>query len=145
MCSSDLNDGRLGLRQPPAKSVGRRIDVSVRRHQVAEPQGQAIDQDRIAAGTRDRCGDVDGGFDRAPALAPARSMMEDTLAHLLIARFRRCQIDAMADPIVRDLLSDLGLDIPPREQQTPEALAAQQKAEIEKWWPILKAANIKGE
>jgi hypothetical protein len=32
-----------------------------------------------------------------------------------------------------------------REQQTPEALAAQQKAEIEKWWPIIKAANIKAE
>jgi hypothetical protein len=41
--------------------------------------------------------------------------------------------------------ADQGQDIPPREQQTPEALAAQQKAEIEKWWPILKAANIKGE
>jgi len=36
-------------------------------------------------------------------------------------------------------------DVPPREQQTPAALAAQQQAEIEKWWPILKAANIKAE
>ena len=40
---------------------------------------------------------------------------------------------------------DQGLDIPPRDQQTPEALAAFQKAEIEKWWPIIKAAGIKGE
>jgi hypothetical protein len=46
---------------------------------------------------------------------------------------------------VRQRFADQGQDIPPREQQTPEALAAQQKAEIEKWWPILKAANIKGE
>ena len=38
-----------------------------------------------------------------------------------------------------------GQEIFPREQQTPEALAALQKAEIEKWWPIIKAANIKGE
>jgi tripartite-type tricarboxylate transporter receptor subunit TctC len=35
--------------------------------------------------------------------------------------------------------------IPPRDQQTPEALAAYQKADIEKWWPIVKAANMKGE
>jgi hypothetical protein len=39
----------------------------------------------------------------------------------------------------------LGQGIWPREHQTPDALAAQQKAEIEKWWPIIKAANIKAE
>ena len=42
-------------------------------------------------------------------------------------------------------MSDLGLEIPPSEQQGAEALAALQKAEVEKWWPIIKAANIKGE
>ena len=40
---------------------------------------------------------------------------------------------------------DIGQGTWPREQQMPEALAAQQKAEIEKWWPIIKAAGIKGE
>jgi hypothetical protein len=40
---------------------------------------------------------------------------------------------------------DLGSEISPREQQTPQALASLQRAEIEKWWPIIKAANIKGE
>jgi hypothetical protein len=44
---------------------------------------------------------------------------------------------------VRQRLSDLGQVIPPRDQQTPEALAAHQKAEIEKWWPIIRAAGIK--
>ena len=39
----------------------------------------------------------------------------------------------------------LGQEIFPREQQTPEALAAYHKAEIERWWPIIKAANIKPE
>jgi hypothetical protein len=46
---------------------------------------------------------------------------------------------------VRARTVDQGIDIPPRDQQTPEALAAFQKAEIEKWWPIIKTAGIKGE
>jgi len=46
---------------------------------------------------------------------------------------------------MRQNLVDQGFVIPPREQQTPEALAAMQKAEIAKWWPIIKAANIKVE
>ena len=53
--------------------------------------------------------------------------------------------DALADATVQQRFADQGQDIPLREQQTPEALAAQQNAEIEKWWPILKTANIKGE
>jgi len=42
-------------------------------------------------------------------------------------------------------LGDAGQDIPPRDEQTPEAFGAFQKAEVEKWWPIIKAANIKAE
>jgi tripartite-type tricarboxylate transporter receptor subunit TctC len=53
--------------------------------------------------------------------------------------------DAMADPAVQKRLGDLGQEIPPRERQTPEGLRAHQTAEIEKWWPIIKAANIKAE
>ena len=52
---------------------------------------------------------------------------------------------ALADPAVAQRLADAGLEIPPREQQTPQALAAHHKAEIDKWWPIIKAANIKME
>ena len=53
-------------------------------------------------------------------------------------------MDAFADPMVRTRLAELGQKIFPSDQQTPEALGAFQKAEIEKWWPIIKAANIKG-
>ena len=53
--------------------------------------------------------------------------------------------EALADPAVQKRLGDLGQDIPPRERQTPEGLRAHQIAEIEKWWPIIKAANIKAE
>jgi hypothetical protein len=44
---------------------------------------------------------------------------------------------------VRQRFGELGLDIPARERQTPDALAAYHKAEIEKWWPVIKGANIK--
>lgn len=53
-------------------------------------------------------------------------------------------VEALADQTVRQRLADLGEEIPPRAQQTPQALAVHHKAEIEKWWPILKAAGIKG-
>jgi tripartite-type tricarboxylate transporter receptor subunit TctC len=52
---------------------------------------------------------------------------------------------ALADPVVRQRLETLGQVIFPPDQQTPAALAAYNKAEINKWWPIIKAANIKVE
>ena len=61
----------------------------------------------------------------------------------IIAKLNAAAVEAMADPAMRQKLSDPGQTIPPREQQTPEALAAFQQAEIDKWWPILKAANLK--
>jgi tripartite-type tricarboxylate transporter receptor subunit TctC len=63
----------------------------------------------------------------------------------IVAKLDAAAIGALADPAVARRLADLGLDIPPREQQTPAALARLQRAEIEKWWPIVKAANIKPE
>jgi len=54
-------------------------------------------------------------------------------------------VTALADPVVRQRLGDLGQEIPRREQQTPEVLGAYHRAEIEKWWPIIKAAGIKPE
>jgi tripartite-type tricarboxylate transporter receptor subunit TctC len=54
-------------------------------------------------------------------------------------------VDALADAGVRAKLAELGQEIYPREQQTPEALGALQRSDIAKWWPIIKAGNIKVE
>ena len=63
----------------------------------------------------------------------------------IIGKLNAAAVDALADPAVRKRLADLGLELFPREQQTPEALAAFHKAEIERWWPIIKAAGIKAD
>ena len=63
----------------------------------------------------------------------------------IIAKLNAAAVDALGGANVRRRLGDLGHEIFPREQQTPEALATLQRAEIEKWWPIIKAAGIKAE
>ena len=63
----------------------------------------------------------------------------------VIAKLNAATVEALGDPALQKRFSDLGLDVASREQQTPEGLAAFQKAEIEKWWPIIKAANIVGQ
>jgi tripartite-type tricarboxylate transporter receptor subunit TctC len=63
----------------------------------------------------------------------------------IIAKLNAAVVAALADPDTRQKLTDLAQEIYPREQQTPEALHAFQKAEIDKWWPIIKAAGIKAE
>jgi tripartite-type tricarboxylate transporter receptor subunit TctC len=63
----------------------------------------------------------------------------------IIARLSEAVRDALADPALRARLNPLGIEIPPAGEQGPEPLRAFQKAEIEKWWPIIKAAGIKPE
>jgi len=63
----------------------------------------------------------------------------------VVARLNAAMVDAAADDAVRKRLMDLGQEILPRDKQTPEALGAHHKAEIEKWWPIVKSAGIKAD
>jgi tripartite-type tricarboxylate transporter receptor subunit TctC len=61
----------------------------------------------------------------------------------IVAKLNSAVQHALAEPVVRQRFADQGQEIPPRERQTPEVLGAHQKAEIEKWWPIIRAAGIK--
>jgi tripartite-type tricarboxylate transporter receptor subunit TctC len=63
----------------------------------------------------------------------------------VIAKFNAAVVSALADPIVQKRFTEQGQEMPPRDQLTPQALSDYQKADIEKWWPIIKAAGIKAE
>jgi tripartite-type tricarboxylate transporter receptor subunit TctC len=63
----------------------------------------------------------------------------------IVAKLNAAAVDALNDPAVRKQLENLGLQMPAANQLSPEALGTWQKAEIAKWWPMLKAANVKVE
>src|SRR5262245_31769313 len=63
----------------------------------------------------------------------------------VIAKLNSALVEALADPNVRARVDAVGLEVQPHDQQTPKALRALQKADIEKWWPVIKAENIKAE
>ena len=64
---------------------------------------------------------------------------------VIVTRLIAATQDALGDAALRQRFTDVGQEIWPRDQQTPQALAALQKAEIDKWWPVIRSANIKGE
>ena len=63
----------------------------------------------------------------------------------IVARLNATMSRILADPQVKQRFAELGIQISPLDQQSPEALRAYQKAEAERWWPIIKAANIRAE
>ena len=63
----------------------------------------------------------------------------------IITKLNAAIVETLADAAVRERFADLGQEIPTREQQTPEALFAHHKAEIDKWWPLIRASGLKAE
>ena len=63
----------------------------------------------------------------------------------VVSKFNAAIVDTLTDADVRKRFAELGQEIPTREEQTPQGLAAFHKAEIDKWWPLIKAAGIKAE
>jgi tripartite-type tricarboxylate transporter receptor subunit TctC len=63
----------------------------------------------------------------------------------IISKLNTAAVSTLGDPTIRESLAEQGFEIPQRERETPEALGAYQKAEIEKWWPIIKEAGIKAQ
>jgi tripartite-type tricarboxylate transporter receptor subunit TctC len=61
----------------------------------------------------------------------------------IVAKINAAVVEALADPAVQARLKDIGQELPTREQQSPEGFGAYHRAEVEKWWPIIKAAGIK--
>jgi tripartite-type tricarboxylate transporter receptor subunit TctC len=61
----------------------------------------------------------------------------------IVAKLNASAVDALNDPAVRKQLENLGLQMPPKDKLSPQALGDWQKAEIAKWWPMIKAANVK--
>src|SRR5438477_8345697 len=61
----------------------------------------------------------------------------------IVTQLNAAAVDALNDPAVRKQLENLGLQMPPADKLTPQALGAWQQAEIAKWWPVIKAANVK--
>ena len=63
----------------------------------------------------------------------------------IVAKLNATMVQVLADPSVQKRFEELGIQISPVDQQTPEALRIFQKAEMERWWPIIKASNLKAE
>jgi tripartite-type tricarboxylate transporter receptor subunit TctC len=63
----------------------------------------------------------------------------------IITKLNTATVDALGDSAVQSRLADFGFEILPPRRQTPEALAAMQKADAEKWWPIIKEFGIRAE
>ena len=62
-----------------------------------------------------------------------------------IARLNTALVESLADPALQKRLTDLGQEIPSAAEQTPQGFGARHRADAEKWWPLIKAANIKVE
>jgi tripartite-type tricarboxylate transporter receptor subunit TctC len=140
-----------GAAQGMQDLLGGQLDLMMPQATLALPQVRAgtIRAYAVMAGTRLASGPDIPSVDEAGApglyLATWSGLwVPKGTPKTVTARLSAAAMDTLADPSVRQRLGDLGQEIPPPDRQTPQALGAFQRAEIEKWWPIIKAAGIKG-
>jgi tripartite-type tricarboxylate transporter receptor subunit TctC len=141
-----------GAAQGMQDLLGGQLDLMMPQATLALPQVRAgtIRAYAVMAGTRLASGPDIPTVDEAGAPGLYLSTWSGLWAPKgtptpIIARLNAAVMEALANPSVRQRLGDLGQNIPLPIQQSPQALGAFQRAEIEKWWPIVRAAGIKGE
>jgi tripartite-type tricarboxylate transporter receptor subunit TctC len=88
---------------------------------------------------------IEAGFPRLEMTSWYGLWVPKGTPNAIVTKLNEALVDGLAEPGARERLGTLGQQIFPRQQQRPEALRAHHRSEIEKWWPILKNANIKGE
>ncbi len=134
--------------------LGGQLDMMMPQATLALPQAQAgtirayavMGRSRLASGPEIPTVDEAGALRAlSPPPGPASGLPKGTPPSRSSPSSAPPPWRPLADAGVRERLGQLGQDIPPPDQQTPQALGALQRAEIEKWWPIIKAAGIKGE
>lgn len=132
--------------------IGRRIDIVIALASAYMPQVQAgvVKAHAVTSATRlsqapdiptvDEAGLPGFYFSNRQGLwAPKGTPIS------VVTKLNAAAVDALANAMVRARLSGGGRTIPPREKQSPEALAVVQKADIDKWWPIVKVASIRAQ
>jgi tripartite-type tricarboxylate transporter receptor subunit TctC len=88
---------------------------------------------------------IEAGFPRLEMTSWYGLWVPKGTPNAIVARLNEALVDGLAEPGARERLGTLGQQIFPRQQQRPEVLRAHHRSELEKWWPVLKDANIKGE
>jgi tripartite-type tricarboxylate transporter receptor subunit TctC len=134
----DMIGGRLDVMCPsPASSLAMARDGRLR--------GYAVTGSTRLASAQDIATVDEAGFPELQISVWGGVFAPKGTPKIVVDKLNAALMEALADPTVRQKFMDLGQEIFPRERQSPAALAALQKAEIEKWWPIIKAANVKAD
>jgi tripartite-type tricarboxylate transporter receptor subunit TctC len=84
------------------------------------------------------------GIPAVSRVAKAQTYPTKDIPKEIVGKLNAAAADALADSVVQSQLADLGIEIFPRERQTPEVLCALQRADAEKWWPIIQQLGISG-
>ena len=133
---NDLVAGQIDLIvDQTSNSIGQVRAGNIRAYAITDCQARGI---RVRHSDRRRGGVAGIPYDAVVGLWVPKGTPKD-----VVAKLNAAAVDALNDPAVRKQLENLGLQMPPKDKLAPEALGAWQKDEIAKWWPMIRAANVK--